>query len=233
MKSSWIVFFDVWLGTEGNHVSMLQEALSSPSRRPSATSPMPHVANESAGRWLAWRSKENQRWWFIFAPPLFATDTNIFSCWFFSIAEVNHFLVIFSWVPNYETCPDWWLSMNDQTCWPTFGMFDRASNSRPASSSPLFLGKHCCSFKNDPQLCFTHRLCTLSVASFMIFRQDNGVQDHFCGWNNVLLLYLKTSGFLASFAALVQVVTCSCRPGWARADLPWHPWVRVISTWLI
>lgn len=39
-------------------------------------------------------------------------------------------------------------------------------------------------------------------------------------WNNVLLLYLKTSdGFLASFAALVQVVTCSCRPGWGPADL--------------
>eukprot|EP00434_Breviolum_minutum_P040247 symbB.v1.2.035757.t2/scaffold4893.1/size33339/1 len=56
----------------------VKEALSSPSRRPSATSPMPHVANESAGR--------------------------------------------------------------------------LASNSRPASSSPLFLRKHSCCFKHGPQV---------------------------------------------------------------------------------
>lgn len=52
-------FFDVWLGRERHNVSTLQEALSSPPRRPSATSPMPHVANESAGRWLEDQKKTN------------------------------------------------------------------------------------------------------------------------------------------------------------------------------
>ena len=55
--------------------------------------------------------------------------------------------------------------------------------------------------------------------------EKNGVQDLFfvdvylkqCA---AVIQYLKTSGgFLPSFAALVQVVTCSCKPGWGPADL--------------
>ena len=88
------------------------------------------VAHAARCQWecwqVAWRSKENQRWWLGFANDGFSLyDGLSFMTWeqslslhcllviltffvaaFFSVAEVKHFLVIFFWVPNYETCPD-------------------------------------------------------------------------------------------------------------------------------
>lgn len=128
------VFLGVWLGNRGkprfNVVGSLVITIQTAIR---------DVAHAARCQWecwqVAWRSKENQRWWLVFANDVFSLYDGLsfmtgkqslslhcllviltfFFADFFSVAEVKHFLVIFFWVPNYETCPDWRLSMNDHT----------------------------------------------------------------------------------------------------------------------
>ena len=181
----------------------------------------------------------------IFVPPLFAIYSNNCFCWFFVGGWSTPFLGDILLGPQLWRMPRL-EAVNERShtyaplggcrltylwhVWQVGIEFQTSFIFTIVSWEALLLFFF---FPRSKKVCFIQKLCTLSVASFMKFNVA-----FFIDWKKkrctrpfFVDVYLKQCtavipediwwfpGILWSFAALVQVVTCSCRPGWGPADL--------------
>lgn len=192
------------------------------------------------------------QWWFfplwwsflydlktIFVPPLFASYSNFFCCCFFFGGWSKTFLGDILLGPQLWNMP----RLKAVNEW--------SHTYAPLGGCRLIYLWHVWQVGIEFQTSFIftivswealQKLCTLSVASFMKFRQDNGVQDlKQCGcisetmcccytWRHLMVSWHPLPlWFKLWLAAVDQAGVQQICFSWM--NLLWHPWVRVVFAW--